>query len=99
MDVILIPILDIAYLVLSLYTYALLVGIALHWLIILRIVDSYHPLVARLSDLYAVLTDPFYYRIRQVLPMIGTVDLSPLVLLLGVQFLQGMIGRILLRLS
>ncbi|MBU6281490.1 YggT family protein [bacterium] len=47
--------------------------------------DPYNPIVRFLRSA----TEPVYYRIRRVLPLtFGGVDFSPIVLLLGIQFLQ-----------
>ncbi len=60
------------------------------WVIIARAIlswvnpDPYNPIV---KFLYRV-TEPVLYRIRRVLPDMGGLDLSPLVVLLAIFFLQ-----------
>jgi YggT family protein len=61
------------------------------WMIVARTVlswvspDPYNPIV---NFLYRA-TDPVLYRVRRVLPAMGGIDLSPLLVLLAIQFLQG----------
>lgn len=61
------------------------------WIVIARAVlswvnpDPYNPIV---RFLYAV-TEPVLYRVRRVVPVLGgSVDVSPIVVLLGIFFLQ-----------
>ncbi len=46
--------------------------------------DPYNPIV---KFLYRA-TEPLLYRVRRVLPVMGGLDLSPLVVLLAIMFLQ-----------
>ncbi len=60
------------------------------WIIIIRALlswvnpDPYNPIV---RFLYGV-TEPLLYRIRQILPPIGGLDLSPVIAILGIVFLK-----------
>lgn len=72
---------------------AKLINIALSfyiWVVIGRAViswvnaDPYNPIVRFLVQV----TDPLLLRIRRVLPAMGGIDLSPMVLIFGVVFLQ-----------
>jgi YggT family protein len=56
---------------------------------ILSWVNPYAPIAPALEQL----TRPFLDPIRRILPLFGGVDLSPLVLLLVVQFLMSLVDR------
>ena len=79
------------------FNWSIVIGIALHCLILLRVVNPYQPLVQNMIHVYHVMTDPFYRRLRQVIPMVGAFDLAPLFLLLGLYFLQNFVERLLVR--
>ena len=57
--------------------------------------SPYHPLREALDRI----VDPFLSPIRRVLPLAGTMDFSPLVLVLAVEFLRRILIAILLTLS
>ena len=65
---------------LTLYTYAIIGRAIISWVN----PDPYNPIV---NFLYRI-TEPVLYRVRSILPDLGGIDLSPLVVLLAVQFLQ-----------
>jgi len=97
MDVFFLPFLNVARMALSLYGWVIVFGAILQTLIVFRIVNPYQSLVQNLNHVYHVLVEPLLNRIRQFLPMIGLLDLSPLALWLGLQFVLMMIDRVLLR--
>jgi YggT family protein len=61
------------------------------WLIIGRVIiswvnaDPYNPIVRFLYNA----TEPVLYRVRRALPVIGGLDLSPLIVIFGIYFLKG----------
>jgi YggT family protein len=65
---------------LTLYTYVIIGRAIISWVN----PDPYNPIV---NFLYRA-TEPVLYRVRSLLPDLGGIDLSPLVVLLAVQFLQ-----------
>lgn len=68
--------------VLTLYFWIVIISALLSWVN----PDPYNPIVRILRNL----TEPVFYRIRRWLPftMVGGIDLSPLIVLLAIQFLQ-----------
>jgi YggT family protein len=73
---------------------ATILGMALQlyfWILIARVViswvnaDPYNPIVRAIVSI----TEPVLYRIRRTLPVyVGGIDFSPIVVMLGIQFLQ-----------
>ncbi len=79
-------------LLLHLYTIILIVRVITTWVN----ADPYNPIVRFLYNA----TEPLMYRVRRALPVIyGGIDFSPLIVLLGVYFLQAFLVRTLLDLS
>ena len=84
---------DVLLLLLQLYTYVVIAAVVASWLVGFGIVNSYNPVArAILSTLHA-LTEPVFGAIRRVLPAMGGLDLSPLIVLLVIFFLQRLIIR------
>ncbi|MFQ5630059.1 MAG: YggT family protein [bacterium] len=67
-------------LVLTLYMYAVVARAIISWFN----VDPYNPIVRFLHKI----TDPVLYKIRRFIPVMGGLDLSPIVLILGLYFLN-----------
>ena len=84
-------ILDIVLLVLNLYTWVVIIGAVLSWLIAFGVVNMRNDLVRTAWNLFLALTEPFLRPIRNVLPSTGGLDLSPIVLLLGIMLLERII--------
>ncbi len=79
-------------LVISLYTFIIIGRVIISWVN----PDPYNPIVRFLHNA----TDPVFYRIRRVVPMVfGGFDLTPLVLLVALTFLQRFIKAGLVQLA
>ncbi len=68
-------------LLLQIYTFAIFARILLTWIPNL---DPYHPAVQMLARI----TDPVLEPARQIIPPIGMIDVSPIVVLLVLSFIQ-----------
>lgn len=99
MDVFFVPLLSVVRLVLIFLNWAVLIGIGLNWLIVLRVVNPYQPVIESISHMYYALTHPIYRVIRRFVPMWGAIDLAPVVFLLTIFFAQGLVERLLQRLA
>ena len=80
--------------VLGIYMLFLFVWVIISWLVAFNVINTYNRFVAMVMDFLYRLTEPGLRPIRRFMPNLGGIDLSPLVLLLAVQFL-----RVLLRTS
>jgi len=90
-------IIDLINWVLSIYIYILIASAVLSWLIAFGVISFSNPNVRQASDVLRRLTDPVLNPIRKFLPLIGGLDLSPLVLFLVIQFIQRELNVILIR--
>ncbi len=70
----------------NLYNYVLIAWVVLSLLVYFNIVNPYQPLVRKISYVLDRLVEPALRRIRRVIPSVGGLDLSPLVLVLALQF-------------
>lgn len=81
-------------LILSLYTWVLIIAAVLSWLVALNVVNPYSPAVRSLGRGIEVLTEPLLRPIRRVLPTAGGMDFSPVVLLIAIYFLRRFIPEV-----
>jgi YggT family protein len=86
-------ILDIVMVVLKLYTYLIIAGAILSWLIAFGVVNIRNDFVRSVWNLFLALTEPFLRPIRNFLPNTGGVDISPIILLLAVMLIENIILR------
>jgi YggT family protein len=77
----------ISYLI-DLYKYIVIAAVILSWLMAFGVVNPYNRFVRSLAEALAAVTEPLMRPIRRALPDMGGLDLSPLVLLLGLIFIQ-----------
>jgi YggT family protein len=82
------PILLLLYRVIDIYFYILIINIILSWLIAFNAVNTQNRLVVTI--LYATnrLTDPLLNPVRRILPNLGGIDISPIILVLCLLFIQ-----------
>lgn len=85
----------LSYLI-QLYVYIILASVILSWLMAFGVVNPYNRFVSALAQAFAAVTEPILRPIRNALPDFGGIDFSPLLLLLGCFFLQGLIERVLI---
>jgi YggT family protein len=85
------PILALVYVILDIYKWVLIIYVVLDWLIAFNVINTYNRFVATVRDVLARLTEPVLRQIRGFIPAVGGIDLSPLVALIAVWFLQYLI--------
>ncbi|MCZ8207558.1 MAG: YggT family protein, partial [Hyphomonadaceae bacterium] len=74
--------------VLGLYLWVVIAGAVMSWLVAFDIINLRNRFVATIYDTCERLTTPALNPIRKVIPNLGGVDLSPVALIIGIQFLQ-----------
>lgn len=84
-------ILDVILLALNLYVWILIVSAILSWLIAFNVVNTRNQVVATIWDFLYRVTEPVLRPIRNVLPNMGGIDLSPIVVLLIIFLIQRVI--------
>jgi YggT family protein len=84
-------ILDIVMVVLNLYTWIIIAGAVLSWLIAFGVVNIRNDFVRSIWNLFLALTEPFLRPIRNFLPSTGGIDISPIILLLAVMLIERII--------
>ena len=86
-------ILDVLLVVLNLYIYVIIAAAILSWLVAFNVVNRYNDVVRAIWNLVTALTEPLLRPIRGMIPNFGGIDISPLILLLLIWFLEDVIER------
>jgi YggT family protein len=73
---------------LNLYWWVIIIGAVLSWLVAFEVINTRNRFVAMALDFTYRLTEPALRPIRRILPDLGGIDISPVLLLLGIMFLQ-----------
>lgn len=80
----------------NIYIGIIVAQVAVSWLLAFDIINIKHPQAQNLVRLLQKATDPVYRPLRKYIPPIGGIDLSPLVVLLGLGLLRDIIIGILI---
>lgn len=82
--------------IIDLYWWVVIVSVALSWLVAFDVLNTRSQAAQTIWRAVDTLTEPLLAPIRNVLPAVGGLDLSPLILLLGLQFLRDVVARVLI---
>ena len=74
--------------ILKLYSYVVIANVVISWLIAFNVLNTQNRFVYSILELSYKLTDPFLNRIRRFLPNLGSLDISPIILLLLIWFIE-----------
>ncbi len=99
MDVITGPIFTILLIALDLYMWVVIIGVILSWLVTFNVVNTSNRLVYMIGDFCYRATEPLLGRIRGFLPNLGGLDISPVILILGIIFLKEFLIRLAQRIA
>lgn len=86
-------VLDVVLLVLHLYTYIIIATAILSWLLAFDVINFRNELVRSVWNFVNALTEPLLRPIRSVLPNLGGIDVSPIILLLLLFLVEDVIQR------
>jgi YggT family protein len=94
MEVILGPLFWLLNTVIELYIWILIASAILSWLVAFNVVNTRNRFVYTVGDFLHRITEPALRPLRNFLPNLGGVDISPLVLILLLWFLQRVLAQI-----
>ena len=86
-------ILDVILIVLDLYIWLLIAAAILSWLVAFNVVNARNQFVAMVGDFLFRITEPVLRPIRNMLPNLGGIDVSPVVLILIIILIKDVIVR------
>ena len=74
--------------ILKLYTYVIIANVIISWLIAFNILNTQNRFVYSILETTYRLTNPILNKIRSFLPNLGSLDISPVVLLILIWFIE-----------
>ena len=74
--------------ILKLYSYVVMANVVVSWLVAFNILNTQNRFVYSILELSYKLTDPILNKIRRFLPNLGSLDISPIILLLLIWFIE-----------
>ena len=83
--------LDVILIALQLYIWLLIAQAVLSWLIAFNVVNTRNQFVAMVWDFLYRITEPALGPIRRLLPNLGGIDISPVILILLIIFIERLI--------
>jgi len=78
----------LVYELLNIYKYIVIVNVIISWLVAFSVLNTQNRFVYSVLELTYRLTEPFLNKIRHFLPNLGTLDISPIILLLLIWFIE-----------
>ena len=86
-----VPLIGFIVLVIDLYMWVVIAGAILSWLIAFNVVNTNNRFVYQVADMLYRLTEPALRPIRNILPNLGGIDISPVILILFLLFIRDVV--------
>jgi YggT family protein len=82
------PFFILIYRIIDIYFYIILANVILSWLIAFNIINTHNQFVSTILFATKKLTDPLLDPLRRIIPNLGGIDVSPILLILLLLFVQ-----------
>jgi YggT family protein len=80
--------------IITIYLWIIIINAILSWLVAFNVLNTQNRFVFSVLDVTYKLTDPALNKIRRFIPTFGSIDISPVVLILILMFLRNIIFEI-----
>jgi YggT family protein len=97
MDVILIPLIRVLIMALNAYWWAIVIFVLIEWLEQFNVINRYNNFVYGIHTFLFRIVEPALIPIRRIIPQLGGIDLSPLILIFIIYFIQGILIQLAIR--
>ena len=94
MEVILVPLFNLVATLIGLYIWVLIISAVLSWLVAFNMLNTRNKFVYMVGDFLWRVTEPALRPIRRVMPNLGGVDISPIILILVLYFARDVLGQL-----
>ena len=82
------PLFRVLMIAIDLYIWLVIISAILSWLVAFNVINTSNQLVYLILDFLYRITEPALRRIKRFLPNLGGIDISPVILILGLIFIQ-----------
>ena len=93
------PLIEIIMVAINLYIWLVIISAVLSWLVAFNVVNTRNRFVFMVGDFLYRITEPALRPIRKIVPSFGGVDITPIVLILGLLFVQRVLAEVLFKLA
>jgi YggT family protein len=80
--------------IITIYLWIIIVNAVLSWLVAFSILNTQNRFIFSVLDATYKLTDPALNKIRKFIPTFGSIDISPIILILALMFLRNLVFEI-----
>ena len=80
--------------IITIYLWIIIINAILSWLVAFNVLNTQNRFVFSILDTTYKLTDPALSKIRRFIPMFGSIDISPVILILILMFLRNIIFEV-----
>ena len=80
--------------IITIYLWVIIINAILSWLVAFNILNTQNRFVFSVLDATYKLTDPALNKIRRFIPVFGSIDISPIILILLLMFLRNLIFEV-----
>ena len=80
--------------VITIYLWIIIINAILSWLVAFNVLNTQNRFVFSVLDVTYKLTDPALNKLRRFIPMFGSIDISPVILILILMFLRNLVFEI-----
>jgi YggT family protein len=85
------PLIKFVAYVIDLYIWIVIAGAILSWLVAFNVVNTNNRVVLTIGDMLYRVTEPALRPIRSILPNLGGIDISPVILILILLFIRDVV--------
>jgi YggT family protein len=76
----------------DIYTWVIIAAVVMSWLVAFGVINTYNHFARMVVRFLDAATDPVFRQVRRVIPALGGLDISPLIVLIALQFLRYLIA-------
>lgn len=81
-----VPFIVILLRLIDLYTWVIIIAVVMSWLVAFGVINTYNQVARTIVRGLEAVTEPVFRQVRRVIPPIGGLDISPLIVLIFLQF-------------
>lgn len=83
--------LNLTGLLLNILLWVIIISVVLSWLVAFNVINTRNPYVSQITYFLHRFTEKLYAPVRKVIPTFSGLDISPMIILIGITFIQGSI--------
>ncbi|ADH90616.1 protein of unknown function YGGT [Ancylobacter novellus DSM 506] len=80
--------------IITLYVWILIASAILSWLVAFNVVNPHNPFVRNVGEFLWRVTEPVLAPIRRILPNLGGIDISPVILIILLYFIRNLVFEV-----